>query len=260
MAAEQMDDVFVDLTEQERRVALAVSVGQSNKATARELAISVKTVEFHLVNVYRKLGVASRGELSHLVHVATSAPRPGVETAATHDAALRADTPPTGGDDPVVATDELLRAATVKTQAGDLRGATRTFVEAADMARRSGDVRRFAEAALGAAGDGTRVALDAVAEVTMLVREALERLPRGPTRTRARLLARLSVLQSQSSPPSINEPLAASALDIANASRRTRRPRDRPRRDGHRGPRPVAPRRAAGMDRSAARPRRCPPE
>ena len=41
--------------------------------------------------------------------------------------------------------------------------------------------------------------------------------PAGPTRTRARLLARLSVLQSQSSPPSINEPLAASALDIANA-------------------------------------------
>ena len=240
-----MDDVFVDLTEQERRVALAVSVGQSNKATARELAISVKTVEFHLVNVYRKLGVASRGELTHLVHEATSALR-------------RADTPPTGGDDPVVATDELLRAATVKSQAGDLRGATRTFVEAADMARRCGDVRRFAEAALGAAGDGTRVSLDAVEEVTTLAREALSGCPRphphegavaGPPQCPAepelatvdhRAVGRLGSRHRQRPP-------------------RARRPRGRSQRDRHRGPRPVAARRAAGMDRSAARPRRCPP-
>ena len=142
---------------------------------------------------------------------------PGVQLAAAHDAALRVDPSTIGGDDPIVAADELMRAATTKAHAGDVRGATRTFVEAADMARRSADVRRFAEAALGAAGDGTRVALDAVEEVTTLVREALERLPRGPTRTRSRLQARLSVLQSQTSPPSINEPLAASALDIANA-------------------------------------------
>ena len=39
---------------------------------------------------------------------------PGVELAAAHDAALRADTSTTGGDDPVVATDELMRAATIQ--------------------------------------------------------------------------------------------------------------------------------------------------
>ncbi len=142
---------------------------------------------------------------------------PGVELAAAHDAALRGDISATGGDDPVVATDELLRVAAIQASAGDVRGATRIFVDAADMARRCRDVRRFAEAALGAAGDGTRLALDAIAEVTTLVREALERLPGGPTRTRARLLARLSVLQNHTSPPSINEALAASALDLANA-------------------------------------------
>ncbi len=142
---------------------------------------------------------------------------PGVELAAAHDAALRTASSTTGDDDLVVATDELLRAATIKAAAGDLGGATRTFVEAADVARRGADIRRFAAAALGAAGDGIRVSLDAVAEVTTLVREALERLPRGPTRTRSRLLARLSVLQSQTLPPSINEPVATSALDIAHA-------------------------------------------
>ena len=79
---------------------------------------------------------------------------PGVQLAAAHAAALRADTSTTGGDDPIVAADELMRAATTKAHAGDVRGATRTFVEAADLARRCADVRRFAEAALGAAVTG----------------------------------------------------------------------------------------------------------
>jgi len=55
------------LTDQERRVALAVGSGSSNKAVARELVVSIKTVEFHLGNVYRKLGLASRTELASLV-------------------------------------------------------------------------------------------------------------------------------------------------------------------------------------------------
>ncbi len=41
-----------------------VASGLSNKAIARQLAISIKTVEFHLSNVYRKVGVGSRGELA----------------------------------------------------------------------------------------------------------------------------------------------------------------------------------------------------
>src|SRR5690349_4774999 len=55
------------LTAQELRVALAVAHGSTNKAVARELGVSVKTIEFHLASVYRKAGVASRGELAHLL-------------------------------------------------------------------------------------------------------------------------------------------------------------------------------------------------
>ena len=53
-----------DLTPQELRVALAVCDGLSNAETASSLFLSVKTVEFHLGRVYRKLGVRSRGGLS----------------------------------------------------------------------------------------------------------------------------------------------------------------------------------------------------
>jgi len=48
------------LTEQEHRVAETVAGGLSNRETAAHLFLSVKTVEFHLGNVYRKLGVRSR--------------------------------------------------------------------------------------------------------------------------------------------------------------------------------------------------------
>jgi DNA-binding CsgD family transcriptional regulator len=51
------------LTAQEAVVARLVADGQSNKEVAAELFLSVKTVEFHLGNVYRKLGVRSRREL-----------------------------------------------------------------------------------------------------------------------------------------------------------------------------------------------------
>ena len=53
-----------ELTPQELRVALAVSDGLSNAETASALFLSVKTVEFHLGRVYRKLGVRSRGGLA----------------------------------------------------------------------------------------------------------------------------------------------------------------------------------------------------
>src|SRR3954454_11982105 len=55
------------LTDHERRVAMAVASGLSNKAVARDLVVSIKTVEFHLGNVYRKFGIASRAELVKLI-------------------------------------------------------------------------------------------------------------------------------------------------------------------------------------------------
>jgi len=44
-------------------VALIVSQGISNREAAAALFLSPKTVEFHLGNTYRKLGVRSRAEL-----------------------------------------------------------------------------------------------------------------------------------------------------------------------------------------------------
>ncbi|MGE5830411.1 MAG: helix-turn-helix domain-containing protein, partial [Micromonosporaceae bacterium] len=52
------------LTAQELRIALAVSEGITNREVAERLYISVKTVEYHLSAVFRKLGVTSRAQLA----------------------------------------------------------------------------------------------------------------------------------------------------------------------------------------------------
>jgi DNA-binding CsgD family transcriptional regulator len=50
------------LSEREREVARVLLQGKSNKQIALELGLSVRTVEFHLRNIYTKLGAASRTE------------------------------------------------------------------------------------------------------------------------------------------------------------------------------------------------------
>ncbi len=52
------------LTPQELAVARLVTAGLSNRQVARELVVSVKTVEYHLGHVYAKLQVTSRGQLT----------------------------------------------------------------------------------------------------------------------------------------------------------------------------------------------------
>ncbi len=52
------------LSDRETEVALAVARGASNKAVARKLGISPRTVSTHLSHVYRKLEVSSRTELA----------------------------------------------------------------------------------------------------------------------------------------------------------------------------------------------------
>jgi DNA-binding CsgD family transcriptional regulator len=52
------------LTASERRVAAFAADGQSNRDIAQALFVTPKTVEVHLSNAYRKLGLRSRRELA----------------------------------------------------------------------------------------------------------------------------------------------------------------------------------------------------
>ena len=51
------------LTAQQRRIVEAVGKGASNREVAGQLFLSPRTVDYHLRNVYMRLGVRSRGEL-----------------------------------------------------------------------------------------------------------------------------------------------------------------------------------------------------
>ncbi|MGH2801705.1 MAG: LuxR C-terminal-related transcriptional regulator, partial [Thermoleophilaceae bacterium] len=55
------------LTPAELQVALTVAGGATNREAATTLFLSPKTIEFHLRNIYRKLGVRSRTELVRIV-------------------------------------------------------------------------------------------------------------------------------------------------------------------------------------------------
>jgi DNA-binding CsgD family transcriptional regulator len=57
------------LTPSERRVAEMAAEHMTNKDIAQALFVTTKTVEVHLSNVYRKLGIASRAELGDALSV-----------------------------------------------------------------------------------------------------------------------------------------------------------------------------------------------
>jgi DNA-binding NarL/FixJ family response regulator len=69
------------LSERETAVLEAMARGLSNREIGRELWISEQTVKFHLRNVYRKLGVASRTEAARYAY------RSGLVGALTADSA-----------------------------------------------------------------------------------------------------------------------------------------------------------------------------
>lgn len=52
------------LTPAERRTARLASAGYTNREIAEKLVVTTKTVQFHLSNTYRKLGISSRDELT----------------------------------------------------------------------------------------------------------------------------------------------------------------------------------------------------
>ena len=55
------------LTPGERRVVAMAAAGKGNKEIAAELVVTVKAVEWHLSNAYRKLGIRSRRELASVL-------------------------------------------------------------------------------------------------------------------------------------------------------------------------------------------------
>jgi DNA-binding CsgD family transcriptional regulator len=65
-ARKRDESTLLALTPMERKVALLVSQGLSNKDVAAQCWVSPRTVAFHLRNVFAKAGVTSRGELSRL--------------------------------------------------------------------------------------------------------------------------------------------------------------------------------------------------
>ena len=60
----QVDEDLDRLTEREREVMRLIARGYSYKEVARELFISIKTVETHMSSVLRKLQLSSRHELT----------------------------------------------------------------------------------------------------------------------------------------------------------------------------------------------------
>ena len=60
----QRSSAFVALTDRERQVLQSLAEGRSAKLTARDLGVSIKTVETHRANIMRKLGKHSIAELT----------------------------------------------------------------------------------------------------------------------------------------------------------------------------------------------------
>jgi DNA-binding CsgD family transcriptional regulator len=70
------------LTPSERRIADLAAGGQQNREIAQTLFVTTYTVEFHLRNAYRKLGITSRKELAGALRRQTSGARSGVQAPA----------------------------------------------------------------------------------------------------------------------------------------------------------------------------------
>jgi DNA-binding NarL/FixJ family response regulator len=68
-ARDGVDGPLGALTAREREIAELVADGRTNREVAEQLVLSAKTIEAHLRNIYAKLGVRSRVELTRRVSV-----------------------------------------------------------------------------------------------------------------------------------------------------------------------------------------------
>jgi DNA-binding NarL/FixJ family response regulator len=65
--ARRRDPSTIDqITSQELQVVCLVVRGMTNRQVASQLFVSPRTIDFHLRNVYSKLGISSRGQLATL--------------------------------------------------------------------------------------------------------------------------------------------------------------------------------------------------
>ena len=60
-------EALAELSERELEVARLVVDRKTNREIAEELFVSLKTVEAHMRNLFRKLGVSSRAEVARTV-------------------------------------------------------------------------------------------------------------------------------------------------------------------------------------------------
>jgi DNA-binding CsgD family transcriptional regulator len=72
------------LTPSERRIATLAAEGRSNREIAQALFLTVKTVETHLSNAYRKLDIRSRRELPEALSDTVEPARAGRTPAGGH--------------------------------------------------------------------------------------------------------------------------------------------------------------------------------
>lgn len=56
-----------DLTDREREIAQAFSLGETHREIGERLGISPNTVRRHLANIYEKLGISSKVELDRMI-------------------------------------------------------------------------------------------------------------------------------------------------------------------------------------------------
>ena len=64
MRGHKIIDGVIGMPGPRQAVARLVATGRSNRQTAAELYVSVKTVEFHLRHIFAKLGIRSRTDLT----------------------------------------------------------------------------------------------------------------------------------------------------------------------------------------------------
>jgi DNA-binding CsgD family transcriptional regulator len=77
--ARRRDPATIDqLTPQELQIGMLLASGRTTRQAAAALFLSPKTIEYHLRNIYRKLGIGSREELARALLTEASAVEPAL--------------------------------------------------------------------------------------------------------------------------------------------------------------------------------------